>query len=218
MATINLAGSTSGTTSLIPTAIAGTGTLTLPTGTDTLVGKATTDTLTNKTVATAAQANNSTGLASTAYADRVAAQQVVSTITGAVATGTTIIPLDDTIPQNTEGDQYMTLAITPKSATSKLLISVVFNFGVSAVNNAIVALFQDSTANALACSGYVTGGADGRTIAFNYAMTSGTTSATTFKVRAGTQSGQTITFNGNGGARLFGGVECSSIIITEIGV
>ena len=28
---------------------------------------------------------------------------------------TTIIPLDDTIPQITEGDQYMTLAIPPQS-------------------------------------------------------------------------------------------------------
>lgn len=43
-------GSTSGTTTLQATAIAGTTTLTLPAATDTLVGKATTDTLTNKTL------------------------------------------------------------------------------------------------------------------------------------------------------------------------
>lgn len=42
-------GSTSGNTTVIATAIAGTTTLTLPAATDTLVGKATTDTLTNKT-------------------------------------------------------------------------------------------------------------------------------------------------------------------------
>lgn len=45
-----LNGATSGTTTLQPTAIAGTTTLTLPAATDTLVGKATTDTLTNKTL------------------------------------------------------------------------------------------------------------------------------------------------------------------------
>lgn len=44
------AGSTSGTTALIATAIAGTTTLTLPAATDTLVGRATTDTLTNKSI------------------------------------------------------------------------------------------------------------------------------------------------------------------------
>jgi hypothetical protein len=46
---INFAGSTSGHTNVIASAIAS-GTLTLPAATDTLVGKATTDTLTNKTI------------------------------------------------------------------------------------------------------------------------------------------------------------------------
>ena len=48
--TLVLAGTTSGTTTLQATAVAGTTTLTLPAATDTLVGKATTDTLTNKTL------------------------------------------------------------------------------------------------------------------------------------------------------------------------
>jgi len=43
-------GSTSGTTTVQASAVAGTTTLTLPAATDTLVGKATTDTLTNKTL------------------------------------------------------------------------------------------------------------------------------------------------------------------------
>jgi len=47
---VGFAGSTSGTTTVQATAIAGTTTLTLPAATDTLVGKATTDTLTNKTL------------------------------------------------------------------------------------------------------------------------------------------------------------------------
>lgn len=47
---IDLSGSTSGTTTLQASAVAGTTTVTLPAATDTLVGKATTDTLTNKTL------------------------------------------------------------------------------------------------------------------------------------------------------------------------
>ena len=50
VASFEFSGSTSGTTTLQATAIAGTTTLTLPAATDTLVGRATTDTLTNKTI------------------------------------------------------------------------------------------------------------------------------------------------------------------------
>jgi len=57
---IDLSGSTSGTTTLQATAVAGTTTLTLPAATDTLVGKATIDTLTNKTL-TGAVMNGTVG-------------------------------------------------------------------------------------------------------------------------------------------------------------
>jgi hypothetical protein len=51
VASLAFSGSTSGTTTLQATAVAGTNTLTMPaTSNDTLVGKATTDTLTNKTL------------------------------------------------------------------------------------------------------------------------------------------------------------------------
>lgn len=50
VASFAFSGSTSGTTTVQATAIAGTTTLTLPAATDTLVGKATTDVLTNKTL------------------------------------------------------------------------------------------------------------------------------------------------------------------------
>jgi len=50
VASFAFSGSTSGTTTVQATAVAGTTTLTLPAATDTLVGKATTDILTNKTL------------------------------------------------------------------------------------------------------------------------------------------------------------------------
>jgi len=143
--------------------------------------------------------------------------QVVNTQTGAVATGTTTIPLDDTIPQNTEGNEYMTLAITPRSATNKLKIEVQFFYAQSGGAHTTVALFQDSTANALAAVTDGTGVPDACSPAsLTHYMTAGTTSSTTFKVRAGGSSAGTVTFNGRAGARLFGGVGASSITITEI--
>jgi len=145
--------------------------------------------------------------------------QVVNTQTGAVATGTTTIPIDDTIPQNTEGTEFMTLAITPKSATNKLKITVIA--GVNPNGNLAVAgaLFQDSTANAIAASVNshpVAGAAD--TVVIVHYMTAGTTSSTTFKFRAGPSSAGTVTFNGAAGGRYFGGVFASSITIEEIQV
>lgn len=143
--------------------------------------------------------------------------QVVNTQTGAVATGTTQIPFDDTIPQNTEGDQYMTLAITPTSATNKLKIDVVASASSSAGATVTAALFQDSTANAVAAiSMYQDTAAGAGLLHFSHYMAAGTVSATTFKLRIGTNGANTVTFNGTSSARNLGGVMASSITITEI--
>jgi hypothetical protein len=143
--------------------------------------------------------------------------QTVSTQTGAVATGTTVMPIDDTIPQNTEGDEYMTRAITPNNSSNILYIKVTFIAAVSSAINFGVALYQDSTANALAATAMdVAGGGEITTCTFTYKMTAGTTSSTTFKVRGGPASAATLTFNGAAGARLFGGVAISSITIIEV--
>lgn len=144
--------------------------------------------------------------------------QVVNTQTGAVATGTGTIPDDDTIPQITEGDEYMTLAITPASASNRLLIQVITNLSASSQDAHTTALFQDSTANALAAV-QTTG--SGISLAMfqsilTHEMAAGTTSATTFRVRAGNASAGTTTFNGTAGTRELGGVAASSITIWEI--
>lgn len=144
--------------------------------------------------------------------------QFVYNETGAVSTGTTVIPLDDTIPQQSgpaEGDQYLSQAITPTNAGSTLVIEVLI-FGSSSVANVanIVALFQDAIASALDVAvGFTFSGAPG--VYLRHVMVAGTTSPTTFKVRIGPSAAATFTFNGTGGGRLFGGVFGSSISITE---
>ncbi len=145
--------------------------------------------------------------------------QYVYTETGAVATGTTIIPLDNTIPQITEGDQYMSLTITPTSATSTLIIDVIACCSAtqSGANSFILALFQDTTANALASMVNATAGNSEPVVnSLRHIMTSGTTGSTTFKVRLGCSVANTLTFNGTSGNRLYGGVIASSIIIREV--
>ena len=142
--------------------------------------------------------------------------QVVNTQTGAVATGTTAMPVDDTVPQSTEGDEYMTLAITPTNTNNKLKIEVLFNYAHSAAVNIGLGLFQDSTASALAATQAVEiSGNNTWQMSLTHYMTAGTTSATTFKVRAGGTTGSTLTFNGHSGGRIFGGGMGSRISIEE---
>ncbi len=137
--------------------------------------------------------------------------------TGSHGSTSTGVPLDDTIWQSTEGGEALTLAYTPISSTSKLIIecSAQLN-GASNYQFMGIALFKDSDADALAVS---SGQADNAgyfdSPAMLYEMTSGTTSAITFKMRYGTTSG-TVYLNGNSSGRRFGGVLNTYIKITEI--
>lgn len=143
--------------------------------------------------------------------------QVVVTTFSAAATGTTVIPSDDTIPQNTEGDQYMTQVITPKSATNRMFIEAKFQGAISvAPNDMTAALYQDATANAVAAGHTVvpTAGFMGVCM-IGHDMVTGTTGATTFKVRGGSGSAATLTFNGSAGVRRYGGISFSYLKITE---
>jgi hypothetical protein len=143
--------------------------------------------------------------------------QVVSTGYSAVATGTTVLPIDDTIPQNTEGFEVMTQAITPKSATNILVIEAVILAAGSTTDFINTAMFQDSAAGAIAAmSDQVDNANDINTVIIGHTMVAGTTSATTFKIRIGPNNGATtLTFNGRAGARLFGAIPKSFIKITE---
>jgi hypothetical protein len=132
----------------------------------------------------------------------------------AYATGTTTIPVDDTIPQNTEGVEFMSVSITPTSINNFLMIEVVAM--VLADSGYVTgAVFRDSIADAL-CAGYTTTPAvfDGTMMVLRHRMAAPSTSAMTFKFRAGNDTGN-IFFNGRGG-RFYGNITKSSITITEI--
>jgi hypothetical protein len=144
--------------------------------------------------------------------------QKVRNDTGAVATGGTQIPADDTIPQISEGDQYMTQAITPSSAANVLRVrarSMLIQSGAGVVS---AALFQDATLNALFAYQDDTLSATGFANAtFDALMLAATVAATTLRMRAGPGSAVTVGFNGtSGGTRRFGGVSHSFMEVQEI--
>ena len=148
--------------------------------------------------------------------------QVANFQTGILATGTTIIPQDNTIPQITEGDEFMSLAFTPKFANSKLLIQVTTHGSHTSLTRPrhIVALFKDAIVNALAAS-LTRIGEDRQNIestqTFSHTEIAGTVDLRTYRVRIGSDLAGTYTFNGNTSAtQQLGGVMASSITITEI--
>lgn len=139
----------------------------------------------------------------------------------AVVTCATNIPTDNTIPQNTEGNEVITATITPTSATNRLKIEFdACQVASSAAGYAIAALFQDTTANALK-SGimfFAAGASSGSSMRLVYEMATGTTSATTFKVRVGANSGTLYVNGDNTGGGIFGGVASATLCVTEIAV
>ena len=149
--------------------------------------------------------------------------QVVNTANTTMSSGTTTIPNDATIPQKTEGTEFMTRAITPTSSSNKLIIQAIAHGSVNAATiNHIMALFQDTTANALCAVATLNPTSTASTtLNLQHYMTAGTTSATTFKIRIGPHTTGTYVLHGyysGGNSLYFGGVSEASITIWEIAV
>jgi hypothetical protein len=133
------------------------------------------------------------------------------------ASTTSTFPLDDTIPQITEGAEAVTVAITPTNSSNYLLVEAGGMFTNSSSSTSVtLCIFQDSTANAIAASGFATSSASNpNSGTITHRMAAGTTSSTTFKLRFAGQSGTTYR-NGTSSARLYGGTSNSWITVTEI--
>jgi hypothetical protein len=137
----------------------------------------------------------------------------------------TALPYDDTVPQNTEGNgPYFSTTITPKSATSTLLVTATMNgIAVEVAAQFAMALFLDSEASARAVANTYIGTIHepNGSLTLMYKMTSGSTSAKTFKIRAGRGSGANgWSFNNgdsNGAVGDYGFTVVSGMTVEEIG-
>jgi hypothetical protein len=134
--------------------------------------------------------------------------------TGSFFSCNTVTPLDDSVPQQSEGNEILTLAITPTNANNYLYIKFVTATTVSTATG-IVAIFQDAGADALASAFMNSPTNSCRSTSITYAKIAGTTSSTTFKVRIGPTT-STVGVNGFTGGRLFGGVNSTVLSITEV--
>lgn len=139
--------------------------------------------------------------------------------TSSVATGTVIIPDDDTIPAITEGDEFMNVTFRPTNANHKLLISAQAYLSSNNAGILGMALFQNTTSAALSAiqqSNNTAGTSFRHELSLNYIMTAGTTSPIIFRIRCGGEQANTTTFNGVSAARKYGGVMNSFLRVREI--
>ena len=145
-------------------------------------------------------------------------QVIHSTTAGSAGgSGTDLMAFDNTIPQNDEGNEFLTASITPTNASNLLLIEVTAYLASSTGSTIIGALFQDATAGALAAGNFGAPATNIHTsVVLRHYMTAGTTSSTTFKFHAGLNTAGTVYLNTNGTGVDFGGVMLSRIVITEI--
>lgn len=131
---------------------------------------------------------------------------------------TTVIPLDDTIPQNTEGDQIISVSHTPKSTNHKLRARFVGQVSRNANNYVAGAIFSDASADALVATYAVVPSADNSVmLCMEVEWSPATTSAVTISVRVGPAgSAGTVRLNGNTGGRFFGGKSAAVLTVEEI--
>jgi len=199
--TVKFSGSTSGTTTVAATAVAGTTTLTLPAATDTLVGKATTDTLTNKSI----------------VASQLTGTQTIPKATLPTGSVLQVVTANLTTEQSTTSTSLVTTTlaatITPTSSSSKIYVVVSGNFDNGAIaQQAFVTVFRGATN--IGAGGNGMGNLYGSAtrsivpIAFNYLDSPATTSATTYTVYYSASAGTIIRWS-QGGAQ-------STITLMEI--
>lgn len=126
---------------------------------------------------------------------------------------TGIVPLDNTIPQNGEGQQIISGTITPTKITSKIL-------GILSLNGdgnttSVFAAFRDFVADAIS-STWVQTISDSSLVSFQFIDTPATTSLVTYTIRCGPGGAGTLYINKNNSGSLLGGSNKITLTLLEI--
>ena len=117
---------------------------------------------------------------------------------------TNTFPNDDTIPQITEGEEFITLAYTPDNASNTLEIDFLGYFSrLSSATTITVALFVDSTTDALASVNHEIPTNPIQSVVaipLRFRVSAGSTSARTYRIRYGGNTSTTYVNQSNNGS------------------
>jgi hypothetical protein len=139
-----------------------------------------------------------------------------------------IFPWNDSVPQITQGNQLLSVTITPKAATNVLVFEGLVHW-TEAVNHSdylTIAIFQEGTSDAIATFSDGASNGNGRCTAnstypqictqpFRFVSPAVTTSSTTYQLRVGLNAGS-VAINTSAGGRRHGGKLYSTFSVMEI--
>jgi hypothetical protein len=142
--------------------------------------------------------------------------QVLQASSGSKIFTTAVLPLDDTTPLSTEGAEVLSQAITPTTATNKVLARAVVPFNTASNPNVGFALFRGTTC--IASTMVAPTGASYAQIAVLEVLDSpSTASSVTYSVRVGTHLGANVVISGYGdNTAYFNNTYLRSLTLTEI--
>jgi len=129
----------------------------------------------------------------------------------------TILPHDDTIPQITEGNEVLSVTITPISALSRFILRATLNVGGATSLQVSGSTFRVGFTDGIGSSSISlnsTNFMDQLIVAASYDAVDLT--ARTYTVRVGSAAASDVFLNGDGTARVFGGSAVSRLDIYEV--
>lgn len=133
-----------------------------------------------------------------------------------------VIPIDGSIPQISEGTDYPELAvtITPKAATSKIVLRYTLAVAASNANatTIVLAVFRDADGDAVYATVHHIAQSTYATISVEMVLAAGSTAARTYRLRTGEPNGSRYHYRNRtpGVDNHFGGAEECSVVAMEV--
>jgi len=132
------------------------------------------------------------------------------------STPSAAVPLDDTTPTSTEMNLEMIVkAFTPRSATSKLIITLTAQVYAATAALSVLGLFKDAGTSPLDARMMTIPGGGWADQTLTFVEASGSTTARTYRHKIGGISNLIYT-NGSSGSRQLGGSLASTMTILEV--